>query len=279
MFNSKLYIPRIAVINSVKELTYDTKLFNVRFKDNCQQSGDNENGYKPGQFVQVSVLGAGEVPISLCSSPTEQGYFELCIRKVGAVTTAVSSLKKGDELGIRGPYGNGFPIDQIQGQAFLFVAGGIGLAPLRSAIRYIFDNKDNYCPTTILYGARTKEDIVFANELLKWGKQDNVRVFTTIDRQQEGWSGHTGVVTTLFRKIERPIIYKALVCGPPIMIHFAIKELLDLGLKAEDILTTLERHMKCGVGKCGHCYIGGKYTCTDGPVFTCAQLNALNIPL
>ncbi len=279
MFNSELYIPRAAVITGVRELSYDTKLFKVQFKDRHEGDGSGENDYRPGQFVQVSVLGAGEVPISLCSSPSEDGYFELCVRKIGLVTGAMDSLKKGDELGIRGPYGNGFSIEQLKGQDLLFVAGGIGLAPLRSVIKYVFDNRDDYGRVTILYGARTKEDIIFAEELHRWNKVSNIEVLTTIDRPQEGWDGHVGVVTTLLREVQHPAEYKALVCGPAIMIHFAIKELLDLGLKEEDIITTLERHMKCGVGKCGHCYIGGKYVCTDGPVFTYAQLKVLNVPL
>jgi len=278
VFNSRLYTPRATVIDSVEELTYDTKLFKVQFKGRHESNGSSENDYKPGQFVQVSVLGAGEVPISLCSSPTEEGYFELCIRKTGLVTGAMSSLKKGDEFGIRGPYGNSFPVEEVKGQPLLFVGGGIGLAPLRSMIKYVFDNRDDYGQVTILYGARTKEDIVFAEELNQWSK-DNVDVLTTIDRSQEGWSGRVGVVTTLFKEVRRPATYKAVVCGPSIMIHFAIKELLALGLEEENIITTLERHMKCGVGKCGHCYIGGKYVCTDGPVFTYAQLNAMNVPL
>ncbi|MBA7624393.1 Anaerobic sulfite reductase subunit B [subsurface metagenome] len=279
MFNSELYIPRVAVITGVRELTYDTKLFKVQFKDRHEGDGSGDNDYKPGQFVQVSVLGAGEVPISLCSSLTEEGYFELCVRKIGLVTGAMDNLKEEDELGIRGPYGNGFPMEQLKGQDLLFVAGGIGLAPLRSVIKYVLDNRDNYGQVVILYGARTKEDIVFPEELHQWGKEDNVKVLTTIDRPQKSWDGHVGVVTTLLREVRHPAAYKALVCGPAIMIHFAIKELLDLGLKEEDIITTLERHMKCGVGKCGHCYIGGKYVCTDGPVFTYAQLNALSVPL
>ncbi len=279
MFNKELYIPRTAVIKGIKDLTYDTKLFKIQFKDGREGDGSGENDYKPGQFVQASVLGAGEVPISLCSSPTEKDCFELCIRKTGLVTGAMDTLKKGGELGIRGPYGNGFPMEQIKGEDLLLVAGGIGLAPLRSVIKYVFDNRDEYGQVTILYGARTKEDIVFAEELRQWSKKDNIEVLTTIDRPQKDWSGHVGVVTTLLGEVRHPATYKALVCGPSVMIHFTIKELLDLGLNEEDIITTLERHMKCGVGKCGHCYIGGKYVCTDGPVFTYAQLNAMNVPV
>jgi NAD(P)H-flavin reductase len=275
VFNSRLYIPRPAIIEDTTDLTYDTRLYRLRF----QSEGDAEHNYMPGQFVQVSILGAGEAPISICSSPTKHGCFELCVRKAGRVTGALASLKKGDEVGIRGPYGNFFPVEQLRGRPLLFVAGGIGLAPLRSVIRYVLDKRDDYGDVIILYGARTKEDIVFADELRSWGEQPGVRVFTTIDRAQQGWSGHVGVVTTLFDKIRGLSDYKALVCGPPIMIHFAIKELADAGWAAVDIITTLERHMKCGVGKCGHCYIAGKYVCTDGPVFTYEQIDALKVPV
>ncbi|MHC4574160.1 MAG: FAD/NAD(P)-binding protein [Planctomycetota bacterium] len=277
MFNSELYIPRPAVIEGMSDLTYDTRLYKLQFKSGSK--GDGESGYRPGQFVQVSVLSAGEAPISICSSPTQEGYFELCVRKAGLVTGALANLKKGDEVGIRGPYGNFFPVEELHGQALVFVAGGIGLAPLRSVIKYVLDKRDDYGDVIILYGARTKEDIVFADELEEWGVERNVKVFTTIDTAQADWEGHVGVVTTLFDRIRGLSDYKALVCGPPIMIHFAIKELLDAGWAGEDIITTLERHMKCGVGKCGHCYIAGKYVCTDGPVFTYAQIDAMKAPV
>jgi sulfite reductase subunit B len=277
VFNSKLFIPRPAVIENVKNLTYDTRLYKLKFKNKSKGNSINENDYRPGQFVQVSVLGAGEAPISICSSPSQKGCFELCVRDVGLVTGALASLKKGDELGIRGPYGNSFPIDELRGQDLIFIAGGIGLAPLRSAINYVVDNKDDYGQVTILYGARTKEDIVFASELDQWSRQKAFEVFTTIDKPQDGWTGNVGVVTTLIDKIKNQSNVRAFVCGPPIMIHFTIKELLDAGWAEQDIIATLERHMKCGVGKCGHCYIGGKYVCTDGPVFTYAQINEMAV--
>lgn len=277
MFNTNLFIPRAAIIENVQNLTYDTRLYRLRFKNKSKGNSSAENDYRPGQFVQVSVLGAGEAPISICSSPSQKGCFELCVRDVGLVTRALASLKKGDELGIRGPYGNSFPIEELHGRDFIFIAGGIGLAPLRSAINYVVDNKNDYGRVTILYGARTKEDIVFASELDKWSRQDKLDVFTTIDHPQDGWTGNVGVVTTLIDKIKNQSKVKAFVCGPPIMIHFTIKELLDAGWAQQDIITTLERHMKCGVGKCGHCYIGGKYVCTDGPVFTYAQINEMAV--
>jgi sulfite reductase subunit B len=258
-------------------LTYDTRLYRLKFKNKSKGNSGAENDYRPGQFVQVSVLGAGEAPISICSSPSQKGSFELCVRDVGLVTGALAGLKQGDELGIRGPYGNSFPIDELRGQNLIFIAGGIGLAPLRSAINCVVANKDDYGRVTILYGARTKEDIVFASELDQWRQQKDLDVFTTIDKPQEGWTGNVGVVTTLIEKIKNQSNVKAFVCGPPIMIHFTIKELLGAGWAEHDIITTLERHMKCGVGKCGHCYIGGKYVCTDGPVFTYAQINEMAV--
>ncbi|UCF44588.1 MAG: FAD/NAD(P)-binding protein [Planctomycetota bacterium] len=272
-----MFIPRAAIIENVQKLTYDTKLYRLKFKYNCKCDRSSESDYKPGQFVQVSVLGAGEAPISICSSPAQNGCFELCVRNVGLVTGALAALKKGDELGIRGPYGNSFPIEELRGQNLIFIAGGIGLAPLRSAIKYVIDNRGDYGKVTILYGARTKEDIVFASELDQWPRQENFGVFTTIDEPQDGWTGNVGVVTTLIDKIKNQSKVKAFVCGPPIMIHFTIKELLDAAWAQQDIITTLERHMKCGVGKCGHCYIGGKYVCTDGPVFTYAQINEMEV--
>ncbi len=277
MFNTNLFIPRAAIIENVRNLTYDTRLYRLRFKNKSKGNSSAENDYRPGQFVQVSVLGAGEAPISICSSPSQKGSFELCVRDVGLVTGALAGLKKGDEVGIRGPYGNSFPIEELRGQDLIFIAGGIGLAPLRSAINYVMDNKDDYGRATTLYGARTKEDIVFASELDEWGQQNSFDVFTTIDKHQEGWTGNVGVVTTLIDKIKNQSKAKAFVCGPPIMIHFTIKELLDADWAQQDIITTLERHMKCGVGKCGHCYIGGKYVCTDGPVFTYAQINEMAV--
>jgi len=269
VFNDQLYIPRQVLIDDVRELTYDTRLFRLRLG----------NHYKPGQFVQVSVLGAGEVPVSICSSPTRNGSLELCVRKAGLVTSAISALGKGDCLGLRGPYGNGFSVDRFKGQPLLFVSGGIGLAPLRSLIGFVLDNRDDFGKVTILYGAKTKQDIVFGDELKQWAKARDTDVAITIDKPQEGWDGHTGVVTSLFGDLKNASACTAFVCGPPIMIHFALTELLVMGLKPNRIITTLERHMKCGVGKCGHCYLKGQYVCTHGPVFSYEQLDAMNVRL
>lgn len=279
MFNSRTYIPRAAIIEDIEDLTYDTKLFRLRFKHDSDCDNSSESDYEPGQFVQVSVLGAGEAPISICSSPADKGYFELCVRNVGLVTGAMHKLTKGDEIGIRGPYGNSFAIEELRGEDFAFIAGGIGLAPLRSVIKYVMAKRPDYGKVSILYGARTKEDIVFADELDEWAQIEGVNVHPTIDRPQDGWTGRTGVVTTLLDEIRGMSEHKCFVCGPPIMIHFTIKELLDAGWAEGNIIMTLERHMKCGVGKCGHCYIGDKYVCTDGPVFTYSQINAMEVEI
>jgi len=279
MYNSRTYIPRAAIIEGIEELTYDTKLFKLKFKHDSDCDNSSESDYEPGQFVQVSVLGAGEAPISICSSPADKGYFELCVRDAGLVTGAMHKLKKGDELGIRGPYGNNFMMEEVRGRDFAFVAGGIGLAPLRSAINYVVANRSEFGNVTILYGARTKEDIVFAKDLDEWARSEGVKVHLTIDRPQQGWTGRTGVVTTLLDEIRTMSESKCFVCGPPIMIHFTVKELLEVGWAEENIIMTLERHMKCGVGKCGHCYIGDKYVCTDGAVFTYSQINALEVEI
>jgi len=279
MFNSRTYIPRAAIIEDIADLTYDTKLFRLRFKNGGDFDNSSESDYEPGQFVQVSVLGAGEAPISICSSPADKGYFELCVRGVGLVTGAMHRLERGDEIGIRGPYGNNFMMEEVRDEDFVFIAGGIGLAPLRSAINYVVANRTEFGNVTILYGARTKEDIVFAKDLDEWARSEGVKVHLTIDRPQQGWTGRTGVVTTLLDEISGMSEHKCFVCGPPIMIHFTIKELLDAGWAEENIIMTLERHMKCGVGKCGHCYIGDKYVCTDGPVFTYSQINALEVEI
>jgi len=277
VFNEELYIPRAAVIEDVRELTHDTRLYGLKFKSG--DGGQREHSYRPGQFVQVSVLGVGEAPISICSSPTQKNRLELCIRKAGQVTSAIAELKAGDELGIRGPYGNNFGVEGLTGRDMVFIAGGIGLAPLRSCIRYVIDKLPEYGELTVLYGARTMQDIVFADELERWSRIEGVTVTTTIDKAQEGWSGNVGVVTTLIKRIKDKRGQKVFVCGPPIMIHFTVKEVLDAGWSAEDVITTLERHMKCGVGKCGHCYIGDKYVCTDGPVFSYAEIARMNVPV
>jgi len=265
-----LYLPRLAELIRVERLTESEKLFELRLKDG------SELGHKPGQFVMVSAFGVGEAPFSVSSSPTKRGSFELCIRAVGNVTKTLHRLEPGAVVGIRGPFGNGFPLDVLEGMDLLFVAGGLGLAPLRSLINYTLDNRDRYGKLIILYGCKTPSEILFKDELARWEKRNDVNFQITVDRPDDKWDRHVGVITTLFPKIkidpERTI---AVVVGPPVMYRFVALECIQRGIPESHILMSLERHMKCGVGKCGHCQINGKYVCQDGPVFTLTQLRVL----
>ena len=265
------YIPNLAVINEVKDLTYDTKLFVLSFKDKNVQ----ENFiYKPGQFVEIGVFGFGEAPISITSSPFVKNCFELCIKNMGNVTNKLHQMKKNDNVYIRGPYGNGFPFDEVKNKDVLFVAGGIGLAPLRGLINEMLAHRNSFGKIQVLYGARTPEDMIFTDELKGWGEK--IKVLTIVDKGDFRWKGNVGVVGTLLTNIKDETKNTvAFVCGPPIMIKFVIKDLVKLGFKDEVIITTLERKMQCGIGKCGHCNIGGKYVCIDGPVFTYKQIKDL----
>lgn len=270
MYNRELYIPRISVIEDIKELTPDTRLFKIKFSER-DSSLSEEQDFLPGQFVQVSVLGIGEVPISIASSPTQKGYLELSVRKVGEVTGALHKLKVGDKIGIRGPYGNSFPVNKTA-KRYVYVGGGCGIAPLRSLIRYTFDNRHKFPRLTILYGARTSGDIAFRDDLDLWKRSGEVEVYLSVDCGPADPECNIGVVTTLFKKFKEMKDSVAFVCGPSVMMHFTIKELLALGVREGDIILSLERYMKCGVGKCGHCYIKDRYVCTDGPVFLYSEL-------
>jgi sulfite reductase subunit B len=268
-----LYIPYQAVIRTTRDETYDTRTFGLAL-DNGKHH--EEFQYKPGQFVEVSLLGYGESPISIASSPSQKGHLELCVRRVGHVTEALHRLSEDDIVGIRGPFGNGFPVEEMTGKNLVFVGGGLGLAPLRSLINTVFANRGRFGKVTILYGARTPSDLLFQDELAAWGDKDNTEVLVTVDVGSGDWQGNVGVVTTLFNKTAISIHNTiAIICGPPIMFRFVIQELLKIGFSEEAIMLTLERLMKCGLGKCGHCNIGSKYVCLDGPVFTYKELKGL----
>lgn len=263
-----IYEPVLATVKSVKQLTEEEKLFEISLNDG------QPLGHKPGQFAEVSILGVGEAPISISSSPLDgNGTFELGIRKVGNVTNAMHALKEGATIGIRGPFGTHFPFEETKGRDLLFVAGGIGLIPTRSFINYVLKNRSDYGRVIILFGARTPKDQLFVEELQKWRDDPTIEYLETVDKGDESWSGNVGVITTLFPKIEiDPAKTTAIVVGPPIMYRFAIKECKDKGLSDKDIVLSLERRMKCGVGKCGHCQINVKYVCQDGPVFKYSEI-------
>jgi sulfite reductase subunit B len=269
--DTSIYLPTPARIAETRDITAFEKLFKI----------DLPKGYslnhKPGQFVEISVLGVGEAPISISSSPSRSnGNFELCVRRAGDVTNALHGLAPGAQIGVRGPFGRGFPVERFQGKDILFAPGGLGLAPLRSLINEVLDDRGKYGRVVILYGARTPGDLLFKDELAAWGQRDDVELHLTVDRGDETWTGNVGVITTLFPKLQihaRNTV--AVVVGPPVMYRFVLMELLGKGIADGNIWFSLERRMKCGVGKCGHCQMQHIYTCQSGPSFSYAEIKHL----
>ncbi|MBU0687103.1 MAG: FAD/NAD(P)-binding protein [Candidatus Margulisbacteria bacterium] len=239
--------------------------------------GGESLDHEPGQFVEVSLFGVGEAPISVTSSPTKRGSFELAVRNVGKVTGALHKLKEGDEVGIRGPFGKGFPVRIFEGNDLLCVAGGLGIVPLRSLINYVIDNRRDFGKVEILLGCKTPKDMLFNEEVDEWNKRLDVKLNCTVDKADPDWKGNVGLITSLIPGINlKPERTFAVVVGPPIMYKFVIKELLKKEIPERHILVSLERHMKCGLGKCGHCQINNFYCCQDGPVFSYDKIK--NIP-
>jgi sulfite reductase subunit B len=260
----------MAEMVKIEQLTGTEKLFTLHLRDG------RDLGHRAGQFVEVSVFGVGEAPISVTSSPTRNGTFELCVRRVGDVTGALHSMKPGATVGIRGPYGNGFPVEQMRGKDLLFAPGGIGLPPLRSVINQVLDERESFGRVIILYGARNPSELLFKDELAQWEARDDVEFHVTVDRGDESWTGNVGVITTLFPKVTiNPRNTVAMTVGPPVMYRFVLMELLSKGIQDGRIFLSLERRMKCGLGKCGHCQINNVYVCQKGPVFSYAQLKEL----
>ncbi len=267
---TSIYLPSLAEIVRTEQLTKMEKLFEIKL-----QNGQ-ELGHQPGQFVEVSLFGIGEAPISVSSSPTKKGSFELAVRAVGNVTQALHTLNRGATLGIRGPFGKGFPIEEMKGKDILFVAGGIGLMPLRSLINYVLDNRSHFGRVFVLFGAKTPAEQLFLDELAKWRQSKDMEYWETVDRSDGQWKGNVGVITTLFPKITvDPQKTIAVIVGPPIMYRFAILEAQVKGIPDDQIIVSLERRMKCGVGKCGHCQINHIYVCQEGPVFSYAKIKDL----
>lgn len=273
--DANVYLPRPAILDRVEDEIADVRSFYWHFEDPAED--ERFAGFLPGQFAQVSVIGAGEFPASLPPSPTERERF-FTVRKVGSVTDALHALKPGDGFGVRGPYGNGFPMDAYEGMDLVFVAGGIGIIPLRSCIVYAMHHRQRYGRIQVFYGARTPRELMYRTAMDAWAAAEGVECYRTVDRADETWDGPVGVVGSLFKLpgVTVPVGNTvAFVCGPPIMFRFVIKDLLAMGLPEGRIVSTLERYMKCGVGKCGHCCIGVAYVCVDGPVFTYEQIRKL----
>jgi sulfhydrogenase subunit gamma (sulfur reductase) len=265
-----LFFPRLAVIDDVRDETPDTKTYRLRYRE----GGGLD--FRPGQFLELSVFGFGEAPFCLASSPTRRDAVETTVRRVGSLTNALHGLGPGDEVGLRGPFGNGFDVAAAEGKDLLFVGGGIGLPPLRGLIWNVLDERERFRRVTILYGARTPDDLVYKDELRLWAERGDVELRVTVDKASTGWDGHVGVVPTLFERVAlRPASTVAYVCGPPVMIRFVVQDLLMRGFAEDAIVSTLERMMQCGVGKCNHCAIGHRTVCRDGPVFTYRQMREL----
>jgi NAD(P)H-flavin reductase len=234
-------------------------------------------GHKPGQFMMVSIDGIGEAPISVSSSPSRGAFLELGVRKTGVLTAALHAMQAGDELGLRGPFGTFFDCQAMKGRDLLLVSGGCGLAPMRALIQYLEDHRRDYGNLTILYGAKSPQDMLYKDELKAWQQSTSLDCRVTVDNVTSGtcWDGNVGLITTLIPPLAvQPGNTIAVIVGPPVMYKFVIPELYDKGIAETDIVVSLERYMKCGVGKCGHCTIDHLYCCTDGPVFRPIKLPA-----
>ena len=270
--NQNALIPMLGVVTDIRRDTPDVKTFRVQALD-----GGKCFEHIPGQCAMLSIPGVGEAMFSITSSPTVREYQEFSIKKCGCLTSWLHQMDVGQQITIRGPYGNGFPVEgDLKGKDLIFIAGGIGLAPLRSVINYVRANRDNYGTVDVVYGARSAEDLVDIDEIQnEWTKTPGVNVHLTIDRAQEGWDGHVDFVPAFVTELGFDPNKTVLVCGPPVMIKFTLKALMEQGFKRNNVYTTMELRMKCGVGKCGRCNIGDKYVCKDGPVFRFDQLDEL----
>ena len=270
--NNETLIPYLGVVTDIRIDTPDVKTFRVLTPD-----GVKPFEHKPGQCAMLSIPGVGEAMFSITSSPTNTEYMEFSIKKCGCLTDWLHAMDIGQQITIRGPYGKPFPVDtELKGKDLLFIAGGIGLAPLRSVINYVRDKRADYGSVQIVYGARSKDDLVDYHEILtEWMADDGVEVNLTIDREQEGWDGHVGFIPAFVKELNPDLKKTVLMCGPPVMIKFTLQELMGLGFEKTQVYTTMELKMKCGVGKCGRCNIGDKYVCKDGPVFRFDELDEL----
>lgn len=271
----QLLVPMMCRIDKVMQETPDIRTYRLKFKEEGMMDRFN---WLPGQFVEFSLLGSGECTFCIASSSTRKETFDCSIKRAGVVTADIHTvLDEGDEVGIRGPFGNWFPLEDLKGKNLLFVGGGIGLAPLRSLIQYCIDNRKDYKDFTILYGARTSADLCYKDEIADWRKDPSLKVILTIDKPEETWKENVGVVPKILEEVVKPVVEntKVITCGPPIMIKYTLLSLDKLGFAPKDVITTLEMKMQCGLGKCGRCNIGSTYVCKDGPVFTYEQLKKL----
>lgn len=267
-----MHIPKIGIVQKIIQETPDVKTFHITAPD-----GGKLFEHMPGQCAMISVPGVGEGMFSIPSSPTNTKYMEFSIKMCGCLTSWLHSMEEGQMVTVRGPLGNHFPVeDEFKGKDILVVGGGIGIAPVRSVVKYMLDNREDYGQIDVVYGARSKDDLVYFQEMSEeWPKVPNTNVHLTIDREQEGWDGHVGFVPNYVKELNFSTDKTVIMCGPPIMIKFTLAGLMELGFSREQVYTTMELRMKCGIGKCGRCNIGSKYVCKDGPVFRFDELDEL----
>ncbi len=266
-------LPYLATLQDVVDLTPDVKLLKIELNDpDIRKSFE----YKLGQFVFVSAFGTGEAPFGLTSVSYRHGPLEVAVRRIGTVTRSLHELEPGETVGVRGPFGNHFPLDKYRRKNIFIIGGGIGFAPLRPLITTILDHRKDYADLLILNGARTPQDLVFAPEFDTWAASPRTKLELTVDAGDKTWTGRVALIPTVVKELNlSPDNAIAIICGPPIMIHFTLIELKKLGFADSQIVTTLESKMKCGLGKCARCNIGEKYICRDGPVFSMEQISKL----
>jgi NAD(P)H-flavin reductase len=261
------YVPDLAHVLEAHAMTDQEIFLDLRLSDGRRLD------HVPGQFVQVSLLGVGEVPISICSSPTRGDTFQLCIREAGIVTHALRRTNESARLGIRGPFGKGFPLSEMMGRDLVLVAGGLGIAPMRSLITYVLDRREEFGRLMVVYGTRNPRTLLFEDDLADWRKRGDIDLTVTVDRGDENWKGRTGVATEPLAELNiRVGDTVAVVIGPPVLFRFAAVVLFEQGLTPESIFFSLERNFHCGIGKCGHCQLNDLYVCQDGPVFRLARI-------
>jgi NAD(P)H-flavin reductase len=271
------YYPHVAVIRDIRDEGPGLKSFDLAFRD---ESVWDEFRPKPGQFVELSVFGEGEAPFGVATGAHETGLLRLSIQQVGRLTKMLHSMAPGDEVGVRGPFGNGWPLEAAKGKNLIVIGGGIGMPPVRSALVSAMAERDQYESVSLFYGARSPEHITYADEIEQWIAGGKANIHITVDVGDDTWKGHVGVITTLLEDAQAsPANAVTMTCGPPIMIHFVIPTLQKLGFSDEQIVVSLEARMKCGIGKCGRCNLGAEYICLDGPVFTYDHLQAMGIKL
>ncbi len=266
-------VPHLATLLDVIDLTLDVKLFKLELNDPAVRDSFD---YMPGQFIFLSAFGVGESPFGLTSVSYRKAGLEVAARRVGTVTAALHELEPGAIVGVRGPFGNHFPLDEYRGKNIFIIGGGIGFAPLRPIITTILDHRDDYGDLVIINGARTPQDLAFATEFDTWAASPRTKLELTVDAGDESWTGRVALIPSVVSELGlSPDNAIAIVCGPPIMIHFTLIELKKLSFENKQIVTTLEGKMKCGLGKCARCNVGEKYICQDGPVFTMEQVSEL----